>query len=215
MAQERFPGEAEPSEAEPGEAGEQATARPLRRRRADGRRNQARLLEAAFAAFAEHGASVSVREIARRAGVSTGTFSRHFPTKDALFRAVVLHRVGQLVQRADELAADDDPATAFFAFLTLLVEEGAADHAVGAALGSTGFDVQAAASAAGLDFGSALRGLLARAQEAGAVRGDVDAADVKALVVGCLARERDGIDDSARRRMISIIREGLRARPRP
>ncbi|MET9239476.1 helix-turn-helix domain-containing protein [Nonomuraea sp. NPDC003709] len=210
MAQERYSGE--PGS---GATDEQATLSPVRRQRADGRRNQARLLEAAFAAFAEHGASVSVREIARRAGVSTGTFSRHFPTKDALFRAVVLNRIGQLVQRADELAADNDPATAFFTFFAVLVEEGAADHSVGDALSNAGFDIQAAASAASRDFGNALGGLLARAQEAGAVRQDVDAADVKALVVGCLARERDGIDDTARQRMISIICEGLRAHPRP
>lgn len=210
MAQERHPGEPEPSATD-----DRAASRPVRRQRADGRRNQARLLEAAFAAFAERGASVSVREIARRAGVSTGTFSRHFPTKEELFKAVVLNRIGQLVQRADELAAGNDPATAFFAFFAVLVEEGTADHGVGDALSSAGFDIQAAASTANRDFGNALRGLLVRAQQAGAVRQDVDSADVKALVVGCLARERDGLDDAARQRMISIACHGLHACPRP
>ncbi|MFC4016123.1 TetR/AcrR family transcriptional regulator [Nonomuraea purpurea] len=208
MAQERHSGEPEP-----GATDDRAATGPARRQRADGRRNQARLLEAAFSAFAEHGASVSVREIARRAGVSTGTFSRHFPTKEELFRAVVLNRIGRLVERADELADDHDPATAFFAFFAVLVEEGAADHSVGDALSSAGFDIQAAASTADLDFGNALRGLLARAQQAGAVRLDVDTADVKALVLGCLARERDGLDEAARQRMISIACDGLRPRP--
>ncbi|MFI6455154.1 TetR/AcrR family transcriptional regulator [Streptosporangium amethystogenes] len=205
MAQKRHPGEPEP-----GTTDDQAASSPVRRRRADGRRNQARLLEAAFAAFAEHGASVSVREIARRAGVSTGTFSRHFPTKEELFRAVVLNRIGQLVQRAG-----DDATTAFFTFFAVLVEEGAADHSVGDALSSVGFDIQATASTANRDFGNALRGLPVRAQQAGAVRQDVDTADVKALVAGCLARDRDGIDDAARQRMISIVCNGLRACPRP
>ncbi|WP_155340600.1 TetR/AcrR family transcriptional regulator [Acrocarpospora corrugata] len=152
--------------------------------------------------------------MARRAGVSTGTLSRHFPTKEELFSAVVLNRIGQLVQRADELAADKDATTAFFTFFAVLVEEGAADHSVGDALSSAGFDIQATASTANRDFGAALRGLLVRAQQAGAVRQDVDTADVKALVVGCLARERDGIDDAARQRMISIVCNGLRACPR-
>jgi hypothetical protein len=56
----------------------------------------------------------------------------------------------------------------------------------------------------------ALRELLTRAQRAGAVRGDVDAADVKALLVGCLARERDRADPGARRRLIAVVCEGLR-----
>ncbi|WP_220448263.1 TetR/AcrR family transcriptional regulator [Nonomuraea diastatica] len=148
-----------------------------------------------------------------RAGVSTGTFSRHFPTKEELFRAVVLNRIGQLVQRADELAAGNDPATAFFTFFAVLVEDGAADHSVGDAISSAGFDIQAAASTANRDFGNALRGLLASAQQAGAVRRDVDIDDVKALVVGCLGRERDGLDDAARQRMNSVVCDGLRACP--
>lgn len=202
-----------PGEPEPSAAHRHAAPRRARAQRADGRRNQTRVLEAAFAAFAEHGAAVPVREIARRAGVSTGTVSRHYPTKDALFRAVVLHRVGQLVQHAEELAAREDPATAFFAFFAALVRESAADHAVADALGDAGFDIQATAAAGGQDFGAALRGLLDRAQQAGAVRDDVDTADIKALVVGCLARTSGPGNDDARQRMIGISCEGLRARP--
>lgn len=177
--------------------------------RADGRRNQARVLEVAFAAFAAHGASVSVREIARLAGVSTGTVSRHFPTKEALFRAVVLDRVGRLVGRAEELAAREGPEDAFFTFFALLVTEGAADHSVADALSGAGFDLEAAASAVAHDFSAALAGLLERAQRAGAVRGDVDTADVKALVAGCLAR--GSAEDGAQQRMIDIAAAGLRA----
>ncbi|HWE88024.1 MAG TPA: hypothetical protein VG317_01010 [Pseudonocardiaceae bacterium] len=47
-----------------------------------------------------------------------------------------------------------------------------------------------------------------RAQRAGAVRNDVDAADaadVKALVTGCLARERASADPEARQRMRDVV----------
>lgn len=199
-----------PHEPDPSTAGDAVASSPVKAQRADGRRNRARVLEVAFAAFAAHGVSVSVREIARRAGVSTGTVSRHFPTKESLFRAVVLHRIGQLVQCAEELAAKEDPGTAFFAFFTLLVKQGAADHAVGDALSGAGFDLQATASAANLDFGAALTGLLTRAQQAGAVRDKVEPADVKALIVGCLAR--DDTDGTAQQRMIEIACDGLRPR---
>ncbi|WP_284746783.1 hypothetical protein [Amycolatopsis sp. RTGN1] len=69
----------------------------------------------------------------------------------------------------------------------------------------------ASPSTAGHDLGQVLAELLAAAQRAGAVRPDVDAADVKAFLVGCAARERDDIDAAARGRMLSVIHDGLRA----
>ncbi|WP_371942304.1 hypothetical protein [Actinomadura chokoriensis] len=36
--------------------------------------------------------------------------------------------------------------------------------------------------------------------------------DIRALIAGCLARERGGADAAARRRMIEVISEGLRTR---
>jgi AcrR family transcriptional regulator len=199
-----------PSDRTPDATHVDAVAELTRPQRSDGRRNQARVLEEAFAAFAEHGVAVPIREIARRAGVSAGTVTRHFPTKEALFRAVALHRINHLVQSAEEIAARESPATAFFTFFALLVRQSAADQAVGDVLTGAGFDLQAAASVAIQDFNAAMAGLLTRAQEAGAVRGDADGADVKALIAGCVARERG---DGAEERMIEIACDGLRPRP--
>src|SRR4029450_9252658 len=67
---------------------------------ADARRNRARVLEAAVAVFATEGLSVPVHEIARRAGVGTGTVSRHFPTKHALFQAIVTSRIHQCLNQS-------------------------------------------------------------------------------------------------------------------
>jgi AcrR family transcriptional regulator len=187
-----------------------AIAKPTRPQRADGRRNRARVLEEAFAAFAAHGAAVPVREIARRAGVSTGTVTRHFPTKEALFRAVAVHRIEDLVRCAEDITAREHPATAFFTFFAFLVRQSAADHAVGDALTGAGFDLQTAASTAIRDFGTATSGLLTRAQQAGAVRNDVVTADIKAIIAGCIARDDDG---TAQQRMIEIACDGLRPRP--
>jgi hypothetical protein len=44
------------------------------------------------------------------------------------------------------------------------------------------------------DAGELLGCLLTRAQRAGAVRGDIDAADVKALITGCLTRTPGAAD---------------------
>jgi len=53
---------------------------PRAPRRADARRNEQTLLDAAAALFVTSGVEVPVRDIAVRAGVGTGTIYRHFPT---------------------------------------------------------------------------------------------------------------------------------------
>jgi AcrR family transcriptional regulator len=63
------------------------TDRPLR---ADARRNRARVLAVAQEVFETEGLAVPVEEVARRAGVGVGTVYRHFPTKEALFEAIML-----------------------------------------------------------------------------------------------------------------------------
>lgn len=184
--------------------------RPLR---ADARRNRARVLEVAAEAFATDGLSVPVHEIARRAGVGTGTVSRHFPTKQDLFAAILLHRMEQLTAQADALAAGEDPGSAFFTFFAVLVHEGAAHKGLAEALAGAGYDLETTAAHAGYDLPGRLRGLLARAQQAGAVRTDVDYADVKALLEGCLARQGSNTDPTALDPIIAVVCEGLRTRP--
>ncbi|MBO0886369.1 MAG: helix-turn-helix transcriptional regulator, partial [Acidimicrobiales bacterium] len=66
------------------------------RLRADARRNRAQILKAAEAVFADHGPGAPIDDVARRAGLGVGTLYRHFPTKEALFEAIVLERIGGL-----------------------------------------------------------------------------------------------------------------------
>src|ERR1700759_2822664 len=153
--------------------------------RADARRNRTRILEVASGAFAREGLGISVQEIARRAGVSTGTVSRHFPTKDDLYVAIVLDRAQRLVSTARTLAATEPPGPAFYRFIEVMVLEGAENRAIGDALAGAGFDVQAAVGGADDGLVGAWSALLASAQAAGQVRADVTMEDVKALVVGC------------------------------
>jgi AcrR family transcriptional regulator len=190
--------------AKPGPAAAVEPSGETRAVRADARRNRARVIEVAFAAFATEGLSVPVHEIARRAGVGTGTVSRHFPTKEALFEAVFLSRVERLAELGQALATAEGPGEAFFTFFADLVAEGTANKGLAEALAGTGFNLDAVASNVEHNVMGRMSDLLVRAQQAGAVRSDVDIDDVKALVTGCLAR-----DPSARERMISITRAGL------
>ncbi|MEV6588718.1 TetR/AcrR family transcriptional regulator [Streptomyces acidicola] len=179
--------------------------------RSDAQRNRKRVLEAAVEAFATEGLSVPVAEIARRAGLGTGTVSRHFPTKEALYEAIVLHLAGAIVDRARVLSATHEPGEAFFRFFALMVEQAAVNRGLSEAISGAGFDVEAVAFHPERSLVAVESELLARAQEAGAVRSDVTRADVKALMVGCLARERQGSDPEARQRLIDVMCTGLRA----
>ncbi|WP_046505261.1 TetR/AcrR family transcriptional regulator [Streptomyces odonnellii] len=88
------------------------TTRGHRSLRADARRNEDRLLEAAAAAFAREGAGASVKDIARAAGVGVGTLYRRFPSKELLIEAVYRHEVRRLCDSAPHLAATLPPVDA-------------------------------------------------------------------------------------------------------
>lgn len=163
------------------------------------------MLDTAAATFAREGLSVTVQEIARRAGVGTGTVSRHFPTKESLYAAVLLDRMRDIADHADDLAAANDPTTAFLALFSRLVHEGAVHRGLAEALAGSGFDIEAAAATADCDVTGRLRSLLAAAQQDGGIRPDLDFADIKALMTGCLSHEGPDRD-----RVIEVISTGLR-----
>ncbi|GHE81409.1 TetR family transcriptional regulator [Amycolatopsis deserti] len=64
-----------------------------RTKRADARRNEKALLDAAAAVFVRAGVDAPVRDIAAEAGVGVGTIYRHFPTRADLIIAVYRHQV--------------------------------------------------------------------------------------------------------------------------
>lgn len=75
------------------------------RKRADARRNEQALLDAAAAAFVESGVDTPVRAIADRAGVGVATIYRHFPTRADLIVAVYRHQVEACAEAGPELLA--------------------------------------------------------------------------------------------------------------
>src|SRR5258708_31366467 len=76
-------------------------SQPARRKpRTDAQQNRERILEAAKQAFTRSGASTSLDDIARQAGVGAGTLYRHFPTRDALLGAVYRTEVEKLAAAA-------------------------------------------------------------------------------------------------------------------
>lgn len=176
----------------------------------DAERNRLLVLEVAQKVFAAEGLAVPIDEIARRAGLGVGTLYRHFPTKEALFEAIVVDRMEELVEDAHARAKAQDRGEAFFGFLTTMVERGAAKKDFHAALADSGINMRRIV-ALKQRMARGLGVLLKRAQSAGAVRGDVGAADVLTLIMGTVgAAERHGAGPTERNRLLSVIFDGLR-----
>src|ERR1700753_4472833 len=89
--------------------------------RADARRNYGQLVEQARLAFAESGVDASLDEIARRAGVASGTLYRHFPTRMDPVEAVLAGQIAELVALGRELLTAGDPGGALGRWLRAAV----------------------------------------------------------------------------------------------
>ncbi len=186
-------------------------ARPMR---ADAQRNYARLLDAASAAFVEHGADdVSLEEIARRAGVGIGTLYRHFPTRQALLEAVYRDQVESLRARAEALREAESPGDALAEWLRAMVRFSSTKRSmISALLAALGTDSELLSACATVIRGSA-ESLLTRAKQAGVVRPDADAGDVIRLVHAVNIATEKAADPGQADRMLALILDGLRPQP--
>ena len=196
----------------PARADVNAQARESRPMRADAQRNYTKLLDAASAAFLEHGADdVSLEEIARRAGVGIGTLYRHFPTRQALLEAVYRDQVELLEARAHELIEAESPGDALADWLRALMKFSSTKHTLISALLATHGKDSELLSSCGLVIRGAADALLARAQEAGVVRPDADSGDLIRLVHAVnIATQRGPADPGQADRMLALILDGLR-----
>jgi AcrR family transcriptional regulator len=179
--------------------------------RADARRNRERLLAAATAAFAEHGADAPLEDIARQAGVGIGTLYRHFPTRLALQEGVFRSQVETVCARGRELAEDPSPGDAFAAWLRVLTGFLATKRGLSHALISTLGKDSELISSCGQVMRTTAEQLLERAQQAGTVRKDLTAMDVMRLMhgIGVAVEQAPGDAD----RMLSLMLDGMRAHP--
>jgi AcrR family transcriptional regulator len=109
-------------------------ARP---KRADARRNEKTLLDAAAAIFVSSGVEAPIRDIAARAGVGTATIYRHFPTRADLIVAVYRHQVESLAETGPALLADSaSPHAALARWIDLYVDFLVTKHGFAAVLQS-------------------------------------------------------------------------------
>ena len=184
-----------------------STRRPMR---ADARRNYDRLVAVANAAFAEHGPDASLDEIARRAGVGIGTLYRHFPSRQALLEAVYRDQMEALSAEAEALLDAPSPGDALATWLRSVLAHNMTQRGLKEAL-MNGEGLVEAVSSAKAQMRAAGAALVARAQQAGAIRPDLDIGDLLRLIYGiALANEKAPESSVDANRCLLIMIEGLR-----
>jgi AcrR family transcriptional regulator len=194
-----------PAASGPAETGVGDPQRPMR---ADARRNYERLVAVAREAFTHFGIGAPLDDIARHAEVGPGTLYRHFPTRDSLLAAVYRGDIEQLARQADELGATRTPAEALVEWLHLQLVYTKQKYGLGAAvktmLATDGHTLTWCRDR----LRGALSRLLTAAQQAGAVRTDVDATDVLRLVHGIAVASESAPDQADR--LLGLVLDGLR-----
>ncbi|MFG1654553.1 TetR/AcrR family transcriptional regulator [Micromonospora sp. NPDC049275] len=184
---------------------------PAPRKRADARRNEATLLDAAAAAFVASGVDVPVREIAARAGVGVGTIYRHFPTRADLIVAVYRHQVETCAEAGPTLlAAAGTPYAALARWIDLFVDFLVTKHGLAEALQSDNAAFQTL-HAYFLDrLVPVCAHLLDAAAAAGEIRTDLSAVELMRGVGNLCVGAADSRYDA--RRMVEILVAGLSVR---
>ena len=183
---------------------------PAPRKRADARRNEQTLLDAAAAAFIASGVDVPVRDIAAKAGVGVGTIYRHFPTRADLIVAVYRHQVEACAQAGPALLANSStPHAALARWINLFVDFLVTKHGLARALQSDA----AAFEALHAYFLDRLVPVCAQLLDAAAVAGEIlpglDAYELM-LAVGKLCIGADHNPRYDARRMVELLIAGLR-----
>ena len=183
--------------------------------RADARRNYARLLTVATAEIAAHGADASLEQIARTAGVGSGTVRRHFPSRRALLEAVFRDQVETLCALARDLGGRADPRAALLEWLGAVTTFASTTRGLAVALTrELADDLGAAAeTCASAQLNAAGEPLVAEARRDGAVAPGLTVADLITLITGiALATEHHPDPEAEAQRLLALAVAGVSPR---
>lgn len=180
--------------------------------RTDASRNRARILAAARELYAAKGPDVTVRAVARRAGLGVATLYRHFPDREALVAAAFEHELADCHRLSEDALADPDPWRAL---------RGVVDHVVHAQGGNrvsnwafrADWRNGAELGAAGTRAMTNITELVRRAQESGDLRADFSPSDLALLVQA--SDSLTTTSPAAARRLVAYLLQSFSARTAP
>ena len=181
-----------------------------RKPRADAQRNRERILEVAKQEFTRSGASASLDDIAKQAGVGPGTLYRHFPTRDELIEAVYRSEVEKLAAAEGEFAQRLPALEALRAWMLLFVDYIATKKIIAPALNSLVGGPSKVFEACHGQIWAAVRALVKRAVKSGDIRKDLDPVDLLRALIG-VANIASGDEwQQSARRLVDILLTGSR-----
>jgi AcrR family transcriptional regulator len=141
--------------------------------RTDARRNREALIAAAKTVFGRQGVTASMEDVIREASVGRGTLYRHFPTREALFVAIMDEQVAALRARADELLREPANWGALEAWLRLYDASATAYPGMSAHVASGLADDSSPVAQACAPMKASFSKVWRRAQREGIVRDDL------------------------------------------
>ncbi|GEM29420.1 TetR family transcriptional regulator [Nocardia neocaledoniensis NBRC 108232] len=180
--------------------------------RSDAKRNRDALVTAARELFEERGLDAPLKDIAARAGVAIGTLYNRFPTRDELIAAAVDDRVGAGTRIAEEALEIDDPWESFVHLVEGICALQANDRILGdLALRAPPSPALERARAHGHEL---MRRIIARAQQAGALRADWTLEDIAFITWShtSVLTATASVAPDLWRRNLALILDGLRAK---
>jgi AcrR family transcriptional regulator len=183
------------------------TALAGRPKRADARRNYDKLVAAAREVFAEQQSESTLEEISRRAGVGIGTLYRHFPARENLIEAAYVDGVEEVCAAASRHDGEE-PWEALTGWLLEVVAFAATKRVLADEMFAVMDRDATFFKSCSVGIYDAGEPLLRRAQEAGAVRDDVDISDVTKMVSGIAGLRT--VPPEQIQRIVSVALDGLR-----
>jgi AcrR family transcriptional regulator len=181
-----------------------------RKPRADAQRNRERILEVAKHAFSQFGASASLDEIAKEAGVGAGTLYRHFPAREDLLEAVYRTEVEKLAAAERKFAETLPPVEALRAWMFLFVDHIATKRIIAPVLNALVGDPKKVFEASYAQIWGAIRALVKRAVKSGDIRKDLDPLDLLRALIGVANVATSPDWQQSARRLVDILIAGSR-----
>ncbi|MFC9787473.1 TetR/AcrR family transcriptional regulator [Rhodococcus sp. NPDC127528] len=189
-----------------------STVTGARRLRADAERNRRKILDAAADLFATRGIDITLDDVARHAKVGVGTVYRRFTCKQELVDGVFQQHMDDIADAATAALQCEDPWHGLVDFIALTCEQMALNRGMGDVFFSDD-EGRAQIACARERVTPLVEALIARAQEAGALRPDITVNDLFTV-----SRMVESVIDFARpvapeawRRYLGLVLDGMRA----
>lgn len=169
-------------------------------------------MEAAAELFAERGLSVSLDDVARRAGLGVGTVYRRFSSRDELIEALFVERMAEIVGLVEEALDCPDPWEGLVGFLQRALELQVADRGFKELLLGT-CEGRSRVARAREEMRPRAEELVQRAKSAGVLREDFAPQDLPLLqmMLGAVVDATQSVSPDLWRRFFALVVDGMRA----